>query len=232
MRSSRSIHSSVVNWLRHVRYSSRSNVASWIGRMFSIQNGLRFPFAVSSYSCRRSICAQMPPISRRSKSRRNRSGIWTNLWPKFFSSAQYLSSSETYRTCTLSMKVWVPLSLTIDWALLDSSGRTKFDEMVSLTTRSPASMATGSSVAQYLPSRYSSTKTGTLDPTFTFRTRSLRTTLPAKTDVAFWSNWGMGLQSFRYMDMATSMFSSLASSTPDEASRSTSVTVFCLISSA
>ena len=43
VRSSRSIHSSVVNWLRHSRYSSRSNVASWIGFRPSIQNGLRFP---------------------------------------------------------------------------------------------------------------------------------------------------------------------------------------------
>ena len=83
------------------------------------------------------------------------------------------------------MKVCLPLSLTSDWALFASSGRTKFEESVLLTTRSPASMAAGSSVAQYLPSRYSRTKTGTLAPTFTLRTRSLRTTLPAKTDVAF-----------------------------------------------
>src|SRR5512145_1464767 len=61
----------------------------------------------------------------------------------------------------------------------------KFAAMIVFTTRSPASMATGSSVAQYFPSRYSSTKTGTLAPTFTLRTKSLRTTFPAKMDVVF-----------------------------------------------
>ena len=86
------------------------------------------------------------------------------------------------------MSVCLPLSLTSDWTLFASSGRTKFEEIVVLTTRSPASMAAGSSVAQYFPSRYSSTKTGTFAPTFTLRTRSLRTTLPAKTDAAFWSS--------------------------------------------
>src|SRR6516164_103360 len=86
------------------------------------------------------------------------------------------------------MKVCLPLSLTIDCALFASSGRTKFADRVLLTTRSPASMATGSSVAQYFPSRYSSTKTGTFAPTFTLRTKSLRTTLPANTDAAFRSS--------------------------------------------
>src|SRR5215208_4109200 len=60
-----------------------------------------------------------------------------------------------------------------------------------LTTRIPASIAKGSSVAQYLPSRYSSTKTGTFAPTLTLRTRSLRTTLPANTEVVFWSSIDM-----------------------------------------
>src|SRR2546428_13981294 len=41
-------------------------------------------------------------------------------------------------------------------------------------------MASSSDEAQYLPSRYSRTKTGTLAPTLTLRTRSLRTTVPAK----------------------------------------------------
>src|SRR6516162_8659245 len=85
------------------------------------------------------------------------------------------------------MRVCLPLSFTSDWILLDSSGRTKFDEIVVLTTLSPASMAAGSSVAQYFPSKYSRTKTGMLAPTLTLRTRSLRTTLPAKTAVDFWS---------------------------------------------
>ncbi len=80
-----------------------------------------------------------------------------------------------------------------------------------LTTRSPASMAAGSSVAQYFPSRYSRTKTGTLAPTFTLRTRSLRTTLPANTDVAFWSSSGMASP---YIEMATSIVSGAASSAP------------------
>src|SRR6516165_17854 len=93
------------------------------------------------------------------------------------------------------MKVCLPLSLTIDCALFASSGRTKFADRVLLTTRSPASMAAGSSVAQYLPSRYSSTKTGTLAPTFTFRTKSLRTTLPAKADAVFWSSVDMAAPS-------------------------------------
>ena len=62
-----------------------------------------------------------------------------------------------------------------------------------LTTRSPASMAAGSSVAQYFPSRYSRTKTGTLAPTLTLRTRSLRTTFPAKTCVDFWSRSDMAV---------------------------------------
>src|SRR6478672_11529503 len=85
------------------------------------------------------------------------------------------------------MSVCLPLSFTNDCALFASSGRTKFDDSVVLTTLSPASMAAGSSVAQYLPSRYSRTKTGMLAPTLTLRTRSLRTTFPAKTCVDFWS---------------------------------------------
>src|ERR1039458_5253688 len=89
------------------------------------------------------------------------------------------------------MSVCFPLSLTIDCALLASSGGTKFEASVLLTTFSPASIATGSSVAQYFPSRYSRTKTGTLAPTFTLRTKSLRTTLPANTEVAFLSSSDM-----------------------------------------
>ncbi len=50
---------------------------------------------------------------------------------------------------------------------------------MSLTTCSPIWIATSSDDAQYFPSRNSRTKTGTLAPTFTFRTRSLRTTFPA-----------------------------------------------------
>ena len=49
-------------------------------------------------------------------------------------------------------------------------------------------MATSSDDAQYLPSRYSRTKTGTFAPTFTLRTRSLRTTLPAKSRLALSSS--------------------------------------------
>src|SRR5258708_4003618 len=51
---------------------------------------------------------------------------------------------------------------------------------VSLTTCNPIWMAISSDDAQYLPSRNSRTNTGTLAPTLTFRTRSFRTTLPAK----------------------------------------------------
>ena len=111
--------------------------------------------------------------------------MWTFLCPKLTSSAQCLSSSDRYRTLILSIRVYLPLSLTLDCTALASSGRTKFSERVVLTTRNPASIATGSSVAQYLPSRYSSTNTGTFAPTLTLRTRSLRTTFPAKTDVVF-----------------------------------------------
>ena len=143
------------------------------------------------------------------------SGMWTYLWPKFLSSAQYLSSSETYRTCTLSMRVCLPLSLSSDWVLLASSGRTKFEDKVLLTTFNPASIATGSSVAQYFPSRYSRTKTGTLAPTFTLRTRSLRTTLPANTEAAFRSNSGM---TDPHSEMATSTVRGAASSIPVVAS--------------
>src|SRR5919106_6253669 len=99
------------------------------------------------------------------------------------------------------MSVCLPLSLTSDWALFASSGRTKFKESVVLTTRSPASMAAGSSVAQYLPSRYSSTKTGTLAPTLTLRTRSLRTTFPAKTDRALLSSCAMVFPLYRDRDL-------------------------------
>lgn len=41
MRSRRSIHLSLENCSRHARYSSRSNVATWIGLRLSIQKGLR-----------------------------------------------------------------------------------------------------------------------------------------------------------------------------------------------
>src|SRR5262245_31964620 len=43
----------------------------------------------------------------------------------------------------------------------------------------PIWIATSSEDAQYLPSKYSRTNTGTFAPTFTLRTRSFRTTLPA-----------------------------------------------------
>src|SRR3954452_25262894 len=99
------------------------------------------------------------------------------------------------------MSVCWPLSLTSDWALFASSGRTKFAVIMLLTTRSPASMAAGSSVAQYLPSRYSRTKTGTLAPTLTLRTRSLRTTLPANTEVAFPFGSDIALALHRYGDL-------------------------------
>src|SRR5512135_3575716 len=91
------------------------------------------------------------------------------------------------------MSVCLPFSLTRDCALFDSSGRTKLSARVELTTRSPASMTAGSSVAQYLPSRYSRTNTGTLAPTLTLRTKSLRTTFPAKTSVALRSSSGMSV---------------------------------------
>ena len=67
LRRTRSIHSSVVNSRRRRRYSSRSNVAIWIGVSRSIQNGF-FPFPSSSYSNRMSTWAQMPPIRSRSYS--------------------------------------------------------------------------------------------------------------------------------------------------------------------
>ena len=55
--------------------------------------------------------------------------MWTYLCPKLTSSAQCLSSSDRYRTLILSMSVCLPLSLTSDWTLFASSGRTKFEEM-------------------------------------------------------------------------------------------------------
>src|ERR1017187_8850734 len=107
-----------------------------------------------------------------------------NLLPKFTPSAQYLSSSARERTLILSMNVWRSFSFTRAWALLASSARTKLSDSVLFTTRRPASRAARSSVAQYLPSRYSRTKTGTFAPTLILRTRSLRTTLPAKISAA------------------------------------------------
>src|SRR3989442_14432892 len=49
-------------------------------------------------------------------------------------------------------------------------------------------MAISSDEAQYFPRRNSRTNTGTLAPTLTFRTRSLRTTLPAKSRFALSSS--------------------------------------------
>src|SRR4051812_37768239 len=93
------------------------------------------------------------------------------------------------------MRVCLPFSLMNDCALFASSGRTKFADRVELTTRSPASIAARSSVAQYLPRRYSRTNTGTLAPTLTLRTRSLRTTFPANTVAALRSRSGTGFSS-------------------------------------
>src|SRR5260370_32587821 len=126
------------------------------------------------------------------------------------------------------MKVCFPLSLTIDCALLASSGRTKFEDNVLLTTFLPASMATGSSVAQYFDSRYSRTKTGTLGPTFALRTKSLRTTFPAKTEVAFRSSSGMYQP---HIEIATSTVRLVASSAPVAASSKQTSTDFWEISS-
>ena len=68
LRIMKSSHSSVLSSVRSLRYSSRSKVASWIGVSLSIQNGF-LPLVSSSYSKRMSTCAQMPPVSSRSKSR-------------------------------------------------------------------------------------------------------------------------------------------------------------------
>ena len=53
-------------------------------------------------------------------------------------------------------RIW-PRCLTRALATSDSSGRMKLSCSVWVTTISPASRANGSSVAQYLPSRNSST---------------------------------------------------------------------------
>ena len=110
-----------------------------------------------------------------------------------------------------AISVWRPRSRTTDCALFDSSGRTKFSASVELTTFNPASIAAASSVAQYFPSKYSKTKTGTFAPTFTFRTKSLRTTLPAKTVTAFRSR---SIVSICYIVMFISIGVNLASSAP------------------
>src|SRR5713226_5766128 len=73
------------------------------------------------------------------------------------------------------MSVYRPFSFTSDWTRFASSARTKFSANVEFTILSPASTAKASSVAQYFPSRYSSTYTGTVEPNFSFRTSSLRT---------------------------------------------------------
>src|SRR5713226_600669 len=86
------------------------------------------------------------------------------------------------------MSVYRPFSFTSDWTRFASSARTKFSANVEFTILSPASTAKASSVAQYFPSRYSSTYTGTVEPNFSFRTSSLRTTLPAKTCVTLRSS--------------------------------------------
>src|SRR2546429_2991628 len=105
------------------------------------------------------------------------------------------------------MSVCFPFSRTSDWALFDSSGRTKFSDNVQLTNFNPAFIATGSSVAQYFPSKYSSTKTGTFAPTFTLRTRSLRTTFPAKMEDTFWSSSGiLGYLFESFSDQFTTAF--------------------------
>jgi hypothetical protein len=56
--------------------------------------------------------------------------------------------------------------------------------------------ALSSSEAQYFPSKYSRTKTGTFAPTLTLRTRSLRTTFPGKTVFAFLSSSGTAPASY------------------------------------
>jgi len=53
-------------------------------------------------------------------------------------------------------------------ALFASSRRTKFSAMVLFTTRSPESIAAGSSVAQYLPNRYCKSKDRDIRADFDF----------------------------------------------------------------
>ena len=53
---------------------------------------------------------------------------------------------------------------------------------------SPCWASSTSVVVQYMPSRYSSTKVGTLEPRFMSAVRSLRTTLPGKAATTFSSS--------------------------------------------
>src|SRR6185312_9273935 len=55
----------------------------------------------------------------------------------------------------------------------------------------PVSMVASSLVAQYWPSRYSSTYEGTMALPFTAFTKSLRTTRPAKCSLILSSSWLM-----------------------------------------
>ena len=75
-----------------------------------------------------------------------------------------------------------------DFTASDSSGRTKFSVKILRIRSRPSAAAASSSVAQYMPSRYSSTKVGTPKPCFICAVRSLRTIFPGNAATIFSSN--------------------------------------------
>ena len=89
--------------------------------------------------------------------RRGSRGCGRSCRLKFWRCAQNLSSLASSRTSTLSMSRYSPFCLTRALASSDSSGRMKLSCSVWLTTASPASIADGTSDAQYFPRRNSST---------------------------------------------------------------------------
>ncbi|CKF43974.1 Uncharacterised protein [Streptococcus pneumoniae] len=100
--------------------------------------------------------------------------------PRLENSASYMSFLSFNFTPILSMTVYLPSSLTFDFTFSASSGRTKLSDKIFLTICTPSFILFSSSVAQYIPSKYSSTYTGTFAPSLIFFVKSLRTTFPAK----------------------------------------------------
>ena len=87
----------------------------------------------------------------------NFSFIEASLIPKLENSASYLSILSFSLTVILSITVYEPFSLILDFTFSASSGLTKLSANIFLTVSTPSSIAFSSSVAQYIPSKYSRT---------------------------------------------------------------------------
>ena len=110
------------------------------------------------------------------------SGVWLLLLSLNLKTLLHnISSFHLSLTVTLSITVYCPnLSNFEILSSLLHQDRTKFSARILFNSFNAFIYTSSSSVAQYMPNKYSKTYTGTFAPSFIFFVKSFLTTLPAK----------------------------------------------------